>query len=385
MLRRFLIILVIILYQISMSSGIVTDKRKETSVGNPSENSYSVHQTRSKIPWDMIIEGSKLYIGGGDYNKNTGPVDVYCMDLETKQWSVSGTLNDEAIGKFVKIEDRVYAPGFDAKGSPETGNYHLLHNDQWITFNEIPGAAHNFDIIEHGSVRMFAIGTWTGDVSPVQATEDGGQTYYGVPFYKNGIDIIEENDFDFTRVYEFFVTENGLYCLFVSIIEGQIQPYEFYRYDNSSFNFVATAIDSNIHIKALKQEPIASEVTYQNQSYIAAYYLSRTADFLTSEALPLPRNEIVTDLIVDKQQLYVLCAEPAGEACNVRIYTYVYNSFFYPILSFESQNLPISFVKNDNDFYIGLGIQGYNDDITGTIISVTVPEFTLELIKDCNK
>ena len=383
--RKFLIILAVLLYQIGISSGIVTDKKQDTNVGNPSNNSYAISQARSRVPWDMIIENGKLYIGGGDYSENTGPVDVYCLDLETKQWSISGTLNDEAIGKFVRIEDRVYAPGFDAKGAPPTGNYYLLQDDQWLMSSDIPGAAHNFDIIEHDGLRMFAIGTWSGDVSPVQATKDDGQSYFGVPFYKDGVNIVEENDFEFMRVYEFFTTGKGLYCLFLSVIEGQAQTYEFYQYDNGGFYFVATNTDTNIRIKTFKQEPIGSEVTYQNHSYIAAFYLSRTTDFLTSEALPLPRNEIVTDLLVDEDQLYVLCAEPAGEICNVRVYAYVYNSFFYPVLSFESQNLPISFAKNGTDFYIGLGIQGNNNEISGTVTSVTVPELTLALIKDCNK
>lgn len=385
MLRKFLMILVIILYQLGICSGIVTDNKQETNVGNPSEDSYTDTQARSRVPWDMIIEDGKLYIGGGDYSKNTGPVDVYCMDLETNQWSVSGTLNDEAIGKFVRIGDQVYAPGFDAKGAPSTGNYHLLQDGQWETFSDIPGAAHNFDIIEYNGIRMFAIGTWSGNVSPVQATEDNGQTYFGIPFFKDGINITEENDFDFMRVYEFFTTENGLYCLFTSTIESQTQPCEFYQYDNDGFYYVSTNIDSNMRIKAFKQEPIASEVTYQNRSYIAAYYLSRTTDFLTVETITLPRNEIVADLLIDDDQLYVLCAETKDETFDVRVYAYVSNSFFYPLLSFEAGNIPISFAKNGNDFYIGLGIQGNNDDVSGTVTKVTVPDLTLRLIKDCNK
>ena len=384
-LRKFLIILAVLLYQICMSSGIVTDKKQETNVGNPSENSYTAHQAKSRVPWDMIIQDGKLYIGGGDYGQNTGPVDVYSMDLETKQWTISGTLNDEAIGKFVRIGDQVYAPGFDAKGAQNTGNYYLLEESQWTAFNNIPGAAHNFDITEHDGSRMFAIGTWGCNVSPVQATKDDGQTYWGVPFYKDGVNIVEEAGFDFMRVYDFFTTENGLYCLFVSVIEGKTQPYEFYRYDNGSFHFVATNTDTNIPIKTFKQVPIGAKVTYEDSSYIAAYYLSRTTDFLTAEVITLPKNEIVTDLLVDEDQLYVLCAEPKGETCDVRVYAYVYNSFFYPLLSFESQNLPISFEKNGTDFYIGLGIQGYDSHISGTITNVTIPALTLKLIKDCNE
>lgn len=381
--RKLLAIIAVILYHMAMNSGLTSDSKRTTSRGNPSEESYTVKQATSRVPWDMIIEDGKLYLGGGDYNDNTGPVDIHTLDLTTNEWSVSGTLNDEAIGKFVRIGDRIFAPGFDSKGANSTGNFYWLESGQWQENNTLPGAAHNYDIIEHDGKLMFAIGTWTGANAPVQATEDNGLTFYGVPFYKDGINIIEENCFDFMRVYDFFVTENGLYCIFTSATDGKSQYYEFFRYDNGAFYFESTHKDAGIRIKTIKQEPISSEVTFRGQCYLAAYYLSRTTDFKTFEELPLPKNEIAVDLLVEDDQLYILCAQTKEKTCDVRVYAYVYNSFFYPLLSFESENLPISFVKNGNDFYIGLGKQGYDDYATGSVISVSVPALTMTLIKDC--
>lgn len=381
--RKILAIIAVILYHLALSNGLTSDNRQTNSVGNPSEESYSVKQAKSRVPWDMIIEDGKLYIGGGDYGDNTGPVDVYCMDLITNEWSVSGTLNDEAIGKFVRIDDRVYAPGFDSKGSSTTGNFYWLQNGQWQNNNSIPGAAHNYDIVSYDNKLLFAIGTWTGSTSPVQATEDHGLTFSSVPFYKDGVNIIENNDFDFMRVYDFFVNESGLYCIFVATIDGSSQYYEFFRYENNAFHFISTHIETGIRIKTIKQEPIGAEVSFQGQSYIAAYYLSRTTDFKTAEELSLPRKELAVDLLTEGDQLYILCAETKDTTCDVRVYAYVHNSFFYPLLSFESENLPISFAKNGNDFYIGLGKQGFNDEAVGTVISVSVPELTFKLIEDC--
>ncbi len=381
--RKLFAIIAILLYHIGINCGFVSDNRQTANVGNPAENSYTVKQAKSRAPWDMIIEDGKLYIGGGDYNDNTGPVDIHTMDLITNEWSVSGTLNDEAIGKFVRIGDRVYAPGFDAKGAKSSGNFYWLEDGQWQENTSLPNAAHNYDIIEYDGKLMFAIGTWTGSVSPVKASNDGGNSFYDIPFYKDDVNIIAENDFDFTRVYDFFVTEKGLFCVFMSTTEGKSQYYEFFEYKDGAFHFVSTHIDTGIKIKALKQEPISSEVTFQGQCYIAAYHLSRTVDFKTIEKLVLPRDEIAVDLLVEGDQMYVLCAEPGDKTCTVRIYAYVYNSFFYPLLSFESQNLPISFAKDGCSFYIGKGQQGFNDDATGSVITVSVPELTLELTQDC--
>ena len=382
-LLKLFAVITVILYQFGMSSGVASDAKPITNVGNPSDRAYTVKQIISKVPWDMIIEDNKLYIGGGDYSRNTGPVDVHCMDLSTNEWTVSGTLNDEAIGKFVRIGDCIYAPGFDAKGAKSTGNYYRLENGQWIENNNIPGAAHNFDIIEYDNKLLFAIGTWTGTNSPVQASDDGGHSFYGIPFFKDHVNIIEENNFDYMRVYDFFLTDNGLYCMFMSVTEKKAQLYEYYRYEDNAFYFVSSHSDLNLNIKVLKQEPISSEVTYDGQCYIAAYYLSRTNDFKTAERITLPRNEVAVDLMIQDDQMYVLCAEIKEESCNVRVYAYIYNSFFYPVLSFESKNLPISFAKKENNFYIGLGNQGLNNEAVGSIIAVTVPELTMRLVQEC--
>ena len=381
--RKLIAIIIVLLYQLSISSGLTSDTKQEVSVGKPAAESYTVKQTTSKIPWDMIIVDNKLYVGSGDYNKNTGPVDVHCMDLNTKEWTVSGTLNDEAIGKFVTIGTRTYAPGFDAKGAQSSGNYHILENGQWRSYDNIPGAAHNYDIVEYDGKLLFAIGTWNSAHTPVQASTDDGLTFQDVPFYKNDVNIFEAESFDYTRVYEFFKTDNGLYCLFLSVTGGKPEYYEIYRYESGGFYFVTTHKDVNFKIKSLKQEPIASEVTYNNMAYIASCYFYRTTDFKTMEEIILPKGEIAIDLLVDDGQLYVLSADMKEDRCDVRIYAYVYNSFLYPVLSFESQNLPMSFSKHNNDFYIGIGEKGFNPELIGTIQTVTAPALTLELIKDC--
>ena len=381
--RRILAIIAVILYHLAMSRGFTSDKKETTNIGKPADQSYSPKQVISRTPWDMIVDNGKLYIGGGDYNDNTGPVDVYCMDLETKEWSVSGTLNDEAIGKFVRINDIVYAPGFDSKGSNSFGNFYWLEDGQWQENRSIPGAAHNYDIVTYDNKLMFAIGTWTGGTSPVKASEDHGQSFYDIPFYKDNINILESTEIHFMRVYEFFVNDNGLYCIFISSTDSSTQYYEFYKYENEAFHFVSTHKDANIRIKAIKQEPIAAELFYEGKSYIAAHSLSRTSDFITSEELILPKNEIAIDLLIDDDILFVLCAELKEDHCYTRVYAYVYNSFFYPLLSFESENIPISFAKNNNNFYIGVGQKGFDTEIIGSVLTVTVPELTLHLLKDC--
>ncbi len=383
--RRFLMVILTILYQIGIGAGFVSDEIPSADIGTPAEESYTEDQKTSLVPWDMIIVNNKLYLGGGDYGANTGPVDVWCMDLETHEWEISGTLNDEAIGKFITIGDRVYAPGFDSrKGTWEYGNYHWLENETWQTNSALPDAVHNFDIIQYGDSLFFAIGTGNGTNSPVKESIDDGQTFRDVPFIKDEQSLLENNQYDYTRVYDFFVTDSGLYCMLLAVTDRSASSYDFYQYKDGAFLFVSDHAQIGLNIKVLKQEPISSKVTYKGSCYIAAGYLSRTSDFLSAEQLVLPNNELALDLLVDNDRLYVLSAEVKDTICIVRIYVYVYNSFFYPVAAFESENLPASFAKADNTFYVGLNRQGCNKDITGSIHEIHVPELTMQLIEACN-
>ena len=383
--RRLIAIALTILYQIGISAGFVSDSVPTENMGIPSEDAYTQAQITSRVPWDMVISDDKLYLGGGDYGANTGPVDIWCMDLSTKEWSVSGSLNDEAIGKFITVGERVYAPGFDAKNSTwEYGNYHWLEKGVWNTNPLLPDAVHNFDIIQYEDQLFFAIGTGNAATSPVKKSSDDGATFSDVSFIKNGTSLFDNSQFDFTRVYDFFLTDQGLYCMLLAVTDGVAPSYDFYHYSDDAFHFISTHSQIKLNIKSMKQEPISSKVTYKGSCYIAAWYLSRTSDFQTVEQIVLPRNEVAIDLLVDHDRLYVLSAELKDEYCTVRIYAYIYNSFFYPVASFDASNLPASFVKYNNTFYIGLNKRGYDKDIAGSIHQVTVPELTIQLLEDCS-
>lgn len=382
--RKLAAIILVILTQLGLYCGISANTSEEQDLGIPSSESYTIEEAVSRVPWDMIIVNNKLYLGGGDFGDNTGPVDVWCCDLTTKEWYISGTLNDEAIGKFITINDRVYAPGFDAKSyNWSLGNYHWLENDQWYTNNTLPDAVHNFDVTEFDGKLFFALGTGNNTVSPVKYTTDSGQTYIDVPFYKDGNNIITDNCFDYSRVYDFFIIDEQLYCMFLAVHNNSANTYDFYKYKDEAFYYISSHDQVGLKIKQLKQEPIASKITYKGQCYIAAGYLNRTTDFESSEQLLPPQGEFAVDLLVDDDILYLLCFTHNGENYITRIYTYVYNSFFFPIVSFDSANFPTSFAKNGNTFYVGANFQGDDPSFAGSIYEVTIQDLTMQLIKDC--
>lgn len=384
--RKVFVIFLTILYQFAISSGIRSDSsiKANQALGIPSAESYSETEPVSRVPWDMVIVDNKLYLGGGDFSKNTGPVDIWTYDLLTGQWSVSGTLNDEAIGKFIVIDDRVYAPGFDAKGgSWAYGNYHYLEDGLWKTNDKLIDAVHNFDVSKYNDMLFFAIGTGDGTVSPVKVSCDDGQSFSDVAFIKNNENILNSTNYDFLRVYDFFKTETDLFCMLLGVENGTTNAYEFYKFENGEFHYISSSAELNLNIKVLKQEPISSKVFYRNACYIAAGYLTRTTDFLSAEQLVLPNNEIAVDLLVQDDQLFVLSAISTDSGYSVRIYAYVYNSFFYPVSSFDSENVPVSFAMSGNNFYVGLNSHGTDESMAGVIYELTVPELTLQVLSDC--
>ena len=382
--RRFLAIMLTILYQMGIGMSIVSDQAPSENIGAPSSDSYTQQQLVSRNPWDMVIIDNKLYLGGGDFGDNTGPVDIYCYDLNTEQWSVSGTLNDEAIGKFVAVGEQIYAPGFDSKaGTWDFGNFHWLEDGKWHTNSTLPDAVHNFDVAEFNGKLFFAIGTANAKTSPVKVSSDEGETFQDVSFYKNGINVFDDPKWGFTRVYDFFVIDDAFYCMFISITDGKADTYDFYKYENDAFQYISNNEDINFAAIQLKQVPIAAKATYKGQCYIASGYLNRTTDFTSCQWIELPYGELALDLLIDNDVLYVLSGIKNEDGYSMRIYAYVYNSFFFPVTSFECNNMPLSFVKHGNTFYIGLSHWGTDEDLSGTVYKIEVPQTKLDLINDC--
>ena len=79
-LALWLIFSVLALLLTSCSSTDTIDSITYIELGIPSCERYP-EGIRARNPWDMAIFGDKLYIGSGDYDKNSGPVDMWCYDM----------------------------------------------------------------------------------------------------------------------------------------------------------------------------------------------------------------------------------------------------------------------------------------------------------------
>ena len=69
----------------SCSAADCVDSISFVELGVPTQSRYS-EGVSARSPWDMAIFGDKLYIGSGDYDKNSGPVDMWCYDIKNGTW-----------------------------------------------------------------------------------------------------------------------------------------------------------------------------------------------------------------------------------------------------------------------------------------------------------
>jgi hypothetical protein len=130
---------------------------------------------------DLQVWQGRVYLGYGDWKNNLGPVNVLYYQPNPGGFIEETTLDDEnAIDRYVVIDDDLYIPGTDPKESWEYGNFYRNCNDGngWQKFRTIPNGVHNFDMEKYKGKLFAALGT-DGDHKEyaLQYSEDGGNTW----------------------------------------------------------------------------------------------------------------------------------------------------------------------------------------------------------------
>lgn len=173
---------------------------KITDLGIPLGGRYNTN-TYSIVPNDIAISEGRLFVGSGDCNSNTGPVDMWAYDIAEKAWVLSGTLPDEEINRFLFINGVLTAPGTDPKADWSAGNYYAFENGEWTTHRVLPPSCHCFDMAEIDG-KIIAIIDSTSGYYRAAVSENGGKTFRPVPFIKDGIEIENPQGVHYYDLYE---------------------------------------------------------------------------------------------------------------------------------------------------------------------------------------
>ncbi len=327
-----------------------------TELGCPSKETYSEKQLNSRIPWDMAVFDGKLFVGCGDYDKNTGPCSVWQYDLETCEWSVSGRVDDEAVINFEIIDNQLITTGTDPKATWENGSFYTYNADGWQTDRSVPFGIHMFDIAEFHGQTFYAIGNQNNTQSPVQITSDG-VNYINAPFYIDGVAVIQNPDYGFSRCYNLFESDNKLFafCWF-SDSNNQPQIMGIFKYDGSAFHFVSKLTDLGAqNLGSSRQLPLNKSITYNNKFYFSTGYLYSTNDFETLQKIDIPNDPYVEDLTVSGDNLYILTSTEKNSEFLNTIWQYNKTDGLKEMYSFPYKQSAISLEKYDDTYFVGIG------------------------------
>ena len=311
-------------------------------IGRPYENSFGNNED-AKNAWDMIVYDGKLFLGSGDYGRNSG-CKIACYDLESQDWTLQ-KMPDEEVNDFCIIDGKLVTPGIDPQADWSMGNYYVYENGEWNTVRTIPGGIHNFCMVEHDGLIFAGLGVLEGQ-TPVAVSSDGGKTFRQVPFYKDGEAWkVEYSNND--RVYNLFVLNGRVYA--VASLEDLVFCYEdgCFVYTTKWESKIVSA-SSFVMPRTLFYEA----VTFHDRLYLATGYLFTATDVETPMFVSI-EGDYVWDLYVDHDALYILTSRKAekGHVNSV----YIMQESGYELLFCFHDEIPAgSFAVNGSDFYFSL-------------------------------
>lgn len=356
----------------------VSKEPAHTNIGAPMVDYFDGAREISRNPWDMVVFDGKLYIGAGDYDKNTGPINLNAFDIKKREWFDTGLLQDEEISVFRIYDDILYAPGTDPKSSWDYGNFYYTKGNEWTTVSNVPGGVHMFDMIQFDGKMFYGLGTGDYFIAPVKMSADGGKTYTNVPFYKDGKLLMTEEGFAYTRVYNFFILKNELYCYFRNYSESAdiINKYGkggIYKFDGAAFQYYDTFF-GKISGENISYATIPAAETVGDTLYFTTGKFYKTEDLRTYTEIKMPDEGIVTDLLQENGELYVLSRKQQEDG-NFKTTIWRYGETPTALYTIDFELGGQSFAKNGTTFYVGMGekvkdIFIKKRDFIGTIFEV---------------
>lgn len=352
-------------------------------LGNPWHDIYSTEQQRyARNVWDLQAYKGKLYIGGGNSSntgpaRNAGPVPVIAFDPKDGNFSTVFTVDDEQIDRFFVFGDDLYIPGHDATQSWDWGNLYRLTQGAWTKYRNIPNALHVYDL-HHFNQTLFAGLGSKSQTPPIAGTHTDDLNWSGY-------------DANVKRIYAFLEVDNHLYATsYVFIITAQSDadlnaqsesiPIVF-EYHTETDRFTAR---QDLRLGALFPDrntsqsvvgKIVKPVAWRNGSaYIGALvhndhqFMPQAVYFASSleknsldvKKLALPEGAYPWDILLFRDQLYILLQEQRDDATTIKVLCTDDFTSTYEVLRFTAPTFARSFEVLNGDFYFGLGSEVQN-------------------------
>lgn len=368
--KKLTILILVVVCLFSTIACGESGKQEVNELGVPSSQGFETGEL-SRCVWDMKLWDGVLYVGGGDYNKNTGPVSLWAYSLKDKQWEISARLPDEAITRFLVLNGQLIVPGVDPIENWELGNYYRLENGEWKVHRVLPNAVHTFDAIQHNGIVFMGIGT-NGQNYPAMISYDGGTTFSAIRFYKNGV-LCDLLVYEYSRTYESFVLKDRVYALvYNKQFDGEYNV-EMYVFDDGAFSFVK-CVDNFCKFGNISVNMLNAKGQFKDKFFISSDYLYVSNNLNQFDKVKLPQDENASQFRVIDGKLYVLSYKPhEKEEDKYKIRMYVSDSGvdnFKQVFSFDYDVHPLCFEKNGEVFYVGMGTKTITHQNNGMVLEV---------------
>lgn len=375
----FLKLLIILIYTVfpilnPVFTSIGSKEVTYEHLGIPLEGYYT-QGIRARTAWDVEIYDGKLFVGAGDYDANSGPVPIYCYDLQTGGWIHSGTVADEQADLFLILQDTLMVPGCDPRQDWTYGNIYRYEDGTWNTYRNIPGGIHQFDIAEYDGMLFVGLGVANGQY-PIAVSYDGGQTFSQVTMYENGLPLDTDSPTGTSlqiRVYDFFILNDQLYAIYFRN-DGTERTFHIYQYQNGAFHYYSD-MKQSLTFRRTNYKLCTAKAELYGTMYLSTGNLYMTQDMITLTPISFGDHAIVNDLRVIDNTLYV-CVISQAEDGQYRTSIWrksdsgnQFRELFYFTFAAPAQ----SFTYNDGVFYFGMGdgtLSEYNE-ANGSILKVT--------------
>ncbi len=206
--------------------------------------------------------------------------------------------------------------------------------------------------------------------SPVVVGTALNEPFEFVPLYKHGRPVDATTmDLWYYRSYDLFVYNQNLYAM-VCFAREAGTTLEIFKLNGDQFEFYSDASDM-LATRQYGTNLLESKALFGSSMYFCrgSFYKSSN-DLQKFSVVNLPNNESVCDLIVSGGKMYVLAYTGTDGDYQISIYQTKDEKSFDKVLDFEYSVRPLSFDKDGDTFYIGMGDRTLKNDKTGAILAV---------------
>jgi len=346
-------------------------ERKITNLGIPLAEYYTTQGSIARCTYDIIAYNGRVYVGGGDDDRNLGHVPSWTYDESEGKWyCIDSAIPEEKIRRFQIIQNKLMFGGTDPREDWDYGNYYELREGRWIKYRNIDKGAHNYDLFEYKGAIFIGTGSTPDGVTsvyPVMRSTDNGQNFEHVNFYKNNepLNIVNQ---PLARVYNFVEHNDRLYCfLWVENNDLTFHTFELYSYNDieNAFYFVN---DQSFFVKNKKYNPrdFTAVLSYGGSVMLVNENgLYVTDDFVYYDTMNICGTDIIRDMSIYNDSLYVLgdikLEDGTYKSCLCRSSDGIHFEMVVYILS----EIPACyFTLGEKGYYFGMG----NRDFIGNAL-----------------